>query len=139
MEGTITKAALSELTHEIIGAAICIHRHVGPGMIESVYEALLCEELSYRNIRYSRQQYVPIYYRGKTLDAKLRYDILVDDVILLELKAVVTMHPIYDAIIISYMKLLEIPKGLLINFCTPTISQGVKSFVNNQYRSLPED
>lgn len=135
----ITKTIVNELTYKIIGAAIEVHKQLGPGLLEKVYEAALAHELQLRGLRINRQQTIPVFYKGVELDCQLRYDILVEDLIICEIKAVVDMHPIFDATLISYLKHLKKPKGILINFHrTNLFREGQKTFVNHYFSDLPE-
>jgi GxxExxY protein len=128
------------LTYEIIGAAIEVHREMGPGLLEKVYEVCMVQELTLRGIKVSSQQVVPIKYKGIQLDAELRYDLLVEDCIVVELKAVMEMVPIFEAQAMSYARLLEVPKAILINFtCSNIFKEGQKTFVNEYFRLLPEE
>lgn len=133
-----TKTQVNQLAYEVVGCAIEVHKQVGPGLLESVYETCLCHELRTKGYQIERQMLVPIHYKGLYLEAELRLDVLVNDLIVVEIKAVEKMIPYYDAQILSYMKLLEKPKGLLINFHTDNISKSIKPFVN-QYFSRLED
>ncbi|MFA5688393.1 MAG: GxxExxY protein [Kiritimatiellales bacterium] len=113
------------LTHEVIGAAIEVHRDKGAGLIESIYEKCLMRELELRNIQAVNQKIVPIEYKGFVFDEPLRLDVLVEDCLLLELKAVEKILPVCKAKLLSYMKLLNIPVGLIINFNEPVLKNGV--------------
>ena len=113
----------------VIGAAIEVHRKMGPGLIESIYEKCLMRELSLQNIPAKNQIQVPIEYKGYTFEEPLRLDILVDDCLLLELKSVETVHPIHKAQLLSYMKLLKIPIGLLLNFHEIRLSDGISRMI----------
>jgi len=113
----------------VIGAAIEVHRKMGPGLIESIYEKCLMRELSLQNIPAKNQMQVPIEYKGYTFEEPLRLDILVDDCLLLELKSVETVHPIHKAQLLSYMKLLKIPIGLLLNFHEIRLSDGISRMI----------
>ena len=136
---SVTQKYLDELTYLIIGCAIEVHRHLGPGLIESVYEKCFVSELVTKGLRYSTQQRVPITYKGMKLDADLRYDVLVEDLIVTELKSNDGIHPIHEAILLTYMKLLEKPKGVIINFnCTNIFKEGKKTMVNEYYAALPK-
>ena len=104
-----------KLSREIIGAAMEVHRHKGPGLIESIYERCLLRELELRSIPATTQKLVRVEYKGLVFDEPLRFDLLVDDCLLIELKAVEILHPFSKAQLFSYMKLLDIPIGLLIN------------------------
>ena len=135
----ITKKYLNELSYAIIGCAIEVHRELGPGLLESVYEKCLYHEIKSKGIYVLKQQLVPVNYKRFELDAELRFDLLVENEIIVELKAVDAMLPIYEAQLLTYKKLLKKPKGLLINFNTTNISkEGVKSMVNELFASLKE-
>jgi GxxExxY protein len=113
------------LSRELIGAAIEVHRNKGPGLIESIYERCLLRELELRSIPAATQKIVRVEYKGLVFDEPLRFDILVDGCLLVELKAVEVLHPSSKAQLFSYMKLLNIPIGLLINFHEPVLKNGV--------------
>jgi GxxExxY protein len=113
------------LTGDVIAAAIEVHRHFGPGLLESVYEWALVHELELRGHECQSQQGVEIRYKGITRDFDLRYDVLVDRCLLVEVKAVEGVLPIYKAQLISYLKLLDIPLGLLLNFHEVKLTDGV--------------
>jgi GxxExxY protein len=113
------------LSRELIGAAIEVHRNKGPGLIESIYERCLLGELELRSISATTQKIVRVEYKGLVFDEPLRFDILVDGCLLVELKAVEVLHPSSKAQLFSYMKLLNIPIGLLINFHEPVLKNGV--------------
>lgn len=113
------------LSHEIIGAAIEVHRDKGPGLIESIYERCLLRELDLRSIRATTQKIVRVEYKGMIFEEPLRFDLLVDECLLVELKAVEALHPSAKAQLFSYMKLLGIPIGLLINFHESVLKNGI--------------
>jgi len=113
------------ISREVIGAAIEVHRHKGPGLIESIYERCMLREPELRSIPFITQKLVRIEYKGLVFDEPLRFDILVDNCLLLELKAVDALHPFSKAQLFSYMKLLDIPIGLLINFHEPVLKHGI--------------
>jgi len=136
----ITKKYLNELTYKIIGCAIEVHKQLGPGLLESVYEKCFLRELSIREIAYKNQLCVPLQYKNLKLDAELRLDVLVEDVLCVELKAQEGLLPIHDAIILSYMQMLQKPKCVLINFHSVNIfKEGQKTLVNNLFSMLPEE
>jgi GxxExxY protein len=110
-----------KLSRDVIGATIEVHRHKGPGLIESIYERCLLRELELRSIPATTQKIVRVEYKGLIFDEPLRFDILVDGCLLVELKAVEILHPVNKAQLFSYMKLLDIPIGLLINFHEPIL------------------
>jgi GxxExxY protein len=114
-----------QLSRQAIGAAIEVHRLKGPGLIESIYERCLMRELELRNIGAVRQRLVRIQYKGLVFDESLRFDVLVEDSLLLELKCVEEILPIHQAQLLSYMKLLDIPLGLIINFHEMKLTDGL--------------
>ncbi len=137
---TITKKSINQLTRQIIGAAIEVHRFLGPGLLEKVYEVALMHELRLRGLKVSRQQTIVVNYKGIDLDCELRYDLLVEDLIICEIKAVSEMHPIFEATLMSYLKHARKPKGILINFNVRNIfNEGQKTFVNEFFAALPEE
>jgi GxxExxY protein len=113
------------LSSEVIGAAIEVHRNKGPGLIESIYQRCLLRELELRSISATTQKIVRVEYKGLVFDEPLRFDLLVDGCLLVELKAVEVLHPYSKAQLFSYMKLLDIPVGLLINFHEPILKNGI--------------
>ncbi len=115
----------NKVSRQVIGAAIEVHRQKGPGLIESIYERCMLRELELRSIPSVTQKLVRIEYKGLVFDELLRFDILVDDCLLLELKAVEVLHPYSKAQLFSYMKLLDIPVGLLMNFHEPVLKSGI--------------
>jgi GxxExxY protein len=117
------------LSRDVIGAAIEVHRHKGPGLIESIYERCMLRELELRSIPCITQKVVRVEYKGLVFDEPLRFDVLVDDSLLLELKAVELLHPFSKAQLFSYMKLLDIPLGLLINFHEPVLKNGISRMI----------
>ncbi len=134
----VTKKYIDSLSYSIIGCAIEVHKALGPGLLESVYQKCLVRELLYKNFDVKSQLKVPINYRGLDVEADLRLDILVDDLIVVEIKAVDAMNPVYEAQVLSYMKLLNKPKGVLLNFCCTNIfKEGQRTYVNDQYAILP--
>ena len=119
----------SELTKVIIGAAIEVHRDKGPGLIESIYEWCLTKELELRGLPFVSQQIVVIEYKGFTRGEPLRFDVLVDGCVLVEAKAVQEVLPVHKAQLLSYMKLLNIPVGLLFNFHEMKLTDGVHRLI----------
>jgi GxxExxY protein len=118
-----------ELSHTIIGAAIEVHRLKGPGLIESIYERCLLRELSLRNLAAVNQRIIKIEYKGFVFEEPLRFDVLVEDCLLLELKSVQEVLPIHKAQLLSYMKLLNVPLGLLINFHEMKLVNGIHRMI----------
>ena len=117
---------LNELTDAIIGAAMEVHRTLGPGLLESTYEMCLCRELSIRGIPFERQIPIPVEYKGVKLDCGYRADIVVDETILIEIKAVDSVLSIHDAQLLSYLKLGGWKIGLLINFNVELLKHGLR-------------
>lgn len=136
----MTKKYLNELTYKIIGAAIEVHKELGPGLLESVYHKCLKQELFLRNIKFTSEQIVPVNYKGVSIDAELRCDLVIENAIVVELKSVEAIVPVFEAQLLTYMKLLDKPKGIIINFnCTNIFKEGQKTFVNEIFRDLPEE
>jgi GxxExxY protein len=132
----MTKKEVTQLSYEITGYAIKVHKELGPGLLKSVYEKCLKYELETNGYSVRQQLSVPIQYYDLEIDADLRLDLLVNDIIIVELKAVEAILPIHEAQLLTYMKLLEIPQGLLINFYTLNISKSLKPFVNEFFNRL---
>ena len=134
--GTINRrdaATLSfnELTDRVIGACIEIHRALGPGLLESAYEECLCYELSAAGIRFERQKPLPVHYKGVNLDCGYRLDLVIEQKLIVELKAVESLLPIHEAQLLTYLKLSGLTLGLLINFNVPVLKSGIKQIANN--------
>jgi len=117
---------INHLTGQIIGAAIEVHKELGPGLLESSYEECLCYEFKLRHIHYARQHSLPVEYKGIKLDCGYRIDILVENIVILELKSVDDLQPIHEAQLLTYLKLTDLKVGLLINFNVPVLKQGIK-------------
>jgi len=120
---------INELTQTIIGAAIEVHRSLGPGLLESAYEECLCKELTLQQISFERQRPLPLEYKGVKLECGYRLDLLVADTVVLEVKSVDAIIPIHEAQLLTYMKLGGWKVGLLINFNVPVLKQGVRRLV----------
>src|SRR5882724_2879918 len=120
-----------DLTPEIIGAAIKIHRNLGPGLLESAYEACLTYELEQLGLRVQRQKAVPLIYRDVRLDCGFRADMVVENYVVLELKCKEALHPVDEAQLLSHLRLLNISVGLLINFHVVLLREGIRRMVNN--------
>jgi GxxExxY protein len=120
-----------EISGEVIGASIEVHRCLGPGLLESAYEECLCRELSDRKVRFERQKSLPLSYKGSTLDGGYRLDLVVEGQVIVELKAVDRIEPIHKAQMLTYLKLSQLKLGLLINFNVPVLTIGIKRVVNN--------
>ena len=136
----VTKKYLNELTYKVIGCAIEVHKHLGPGLLESVYEKCFMKELALQGIAFRNQVWVPLQYKGLELDTELRLDVLVEEILCVELKAQEGLLPLHDAILLSYMQMLGKPKGILINFhCINIFKGGQKTLVNNLFSVLPDE
>jgi GxxExxY protein len=134
----LTKAYIKQLNYEIVGAAIDVHRQLGPGLLESIYEECLYEELIIRKLYPQRQVSIPVFYKGKQVKNDLRIDLLVNDVLIVELKSVNEWHPIFEAQLMTYLKLAEKPKGLLINFNVIKLTDGIIPIVTDLFSNLPD-
>jgi GxxExxY protein len=135
----ISQKYINEVSYKIIGCAIEVHKHLGPGLLESVYEACFIEEMRNNGLDIRSQVYVPVQYKGKDLGGTLKLDLIVNDLIIVEEKAVDQMIPLYKAQLLSYLKLAKKPKGLLINFHCENIKEQLVSLVTEEYAKLPKD
>jgi GxxExxY protein len=120
-----------EITEQVIGSCIEIHKQIGPGLLESAYEECLCYELSQAGIRFERQKPLPVKYKKVFLDCGYRLDLVIEGKIILELKTVETLLPIHEAQLLTYLKLSGLTLGLLINFNVPVLKNGIKRIANN--------
>jgi len=118
---------LNQLTRRIIGCAIEVHRHLGPGLLESIYESALCIELEMAGLAYERQKPVPVTYKGHAL-GEHRLDVLVEDTVILELKSVERFDPVFEAQILSYLRMTGKSLGLLINFNSRLLKDGIRRY-----------
>jgi GxxExxY protein len=123
------KNRANALSNEIIGAAIEVHRELGPGLLESAYEECLCYELGLRGISSERQVPLPVEYKGLKLDCGYRIDLLVDDLIIIELKSVTKIEPVYEAQLLTYLRFKGAWLGMIINFNVPLLKNGIKRIV----------
>ena len=133
-----TKKSVTHLSYEITGYAIKVHKGLGPGLLESVYEKCLKYELEKNGFIVRQQMVVPVWYDNLEMDVDLKLDLLVNDCVVVELKAIEKILPVHEAQILTYMKLLKMPQGLLINFFTDNITKSMKPFVNDFFRELPD-
>ena len=124
------KEEANRLSWEIVGAAIEVHRWMGPGLLESVYEECLCRELDLRNIPYQRQVPFVLEYKGEELDVGYRLDLVVGGLVIVELKAIQQFEPIHEAQLLTYLRLRKLWLGLMINFNVPVLKDGIKRMVN---------
>lgn len=135
----ITQKYLTELGYQIVGCAIEVHKQLGPGLLESVYEACFTYELRQKGFEVQSQLWVPVNYKGMNLGGMLKLDLLVNNTIVVESKAVETMIPLYQSQLLSYLKLSAKPKGLLINFNCENISKQVVPLVTEEFALLPKE
>jgi GxxExxY protein len=122
-------AELNELSRQVVDAAFQVHKALGPGLLESVYEACLCHELKKRNISFQRQVVLPVVYDGVEIEEGLRLDLWIDKELIVELKAVEVLNEVHQAQLMTYMKLTGTRLGLLVNFNVPVIKQGIKRII----------
>jgi GxxExxY protein len=135
----MTKAYLKDLIYQVNGCAIEVHKHLGLGLLESVYHSCLKKELTLREIDFQTELIIPVNYKGLEIETGLRCDLFIEKSLVVELKAVEKVLPIHEAQLLTYMKLLEVPIGLIINFnVTHIFKEGQKSYVNELYRYLEE-
>ncbi|MEM5789126.1 MAG: GxxExxY protein [Syntrophobacteraceae bacterium] len=125
------KVDLNKITETIIGSAVAVHRELGPGLLESAYEACLSYELAERGLRFERQKALPVKYRGIQLDCGYRIDLLVEDHVVVEIKSVEKLDSIHEAQLLSYLKLSGSAVGLLLNFNVKELRRGIRRLVNN--------
>jgi GxxExxY protein len=124
------KSLALDLSPEVIGAAIEVDRWLGPGLLESVYEAALCSELTLRKIQVTRQKRLPISYKGQSLNCNLRLDLLVEGILIVEVKSLESILPIHKAQLLTYLRLHDLRVGLLINFNVVLLRHGVRRVLN---------
>jgi GxxExxY protein len=129
-EHTMKSMPHSDLTRRVIGCAIEVHRHLGPGLVESVYETCLCDELAEAGLTFARQRQLPILYKTRTLNGHFQLDVIVEEALVLEIKAVHQVHPIYQAQLMTYLRLSGTPLGLLMNFNIVLMKDGIIRVLN---------
>ena len=135
----VTQKQINEISYKIIGCAIEVHKQLGPGLLESVYELCLIDEMKSAGLSVKAQIYVPVKYKEKDLGGSLKLDLLVNDLIIVEEKAVEQMIPLFKAQLLSYLKLSGKPKGLLINFNCENITEQMVSLVTDGFAKLPKE
>ena len=133
----LTQKSINELAYKIVGCAIEVHKQLGPGLLESIYHECMIEELRKCGLRVESQVSVPILYKGKKLGNTLKLDLLVEGLIIVELKSVEQMIPLYSAQLLTYLKLTGKAKGLLINFNCLNVTQAIISLVTTEFGLLP--
>ncbi|HMS09486.1 MAG TPA: GxxExxY protein [Pyrinomonadaceae bacterium] len=130
LEGASVRAT-DQITEKIIGSAIAVHKALGPGLLESAYEECLCFELADAGLNFKRQVALPVVYKGVKLDCGYRMDVVVEESVIVEIKAVERIIPVHEAQLLSYLKLTGMKVGLLLNFHVPVLKSGIKRIVNN--------
>jgi len=130
-EGAKTRRDVEELASVVVDVAFHLHRDLGPGLLETVYEAVLAHQLERQGLRVERQKAIPIRYQGIELNEGFRLDLLVDGQLIVELKSVENLHPVHPKQLLTYLRLMNLPLGLLINFGTALLRDGLKRVVNN--------
>jgi GxxExxY protein len=134
----LNKRQLNKLSFEIIACAIDVHKHLGPGLLEKVYEQCLVHKLTKSGLLVKQQVVVPVTYEDLYLEVDLKLDILVNNLVVVELKTLETILPVHQAQLLSYMKLLNVPKGVLINFFTEKITDSAIHVANDLFWNLPD-
>jgi GxxExxY protein len=138
MNMEITKKYINEITYKIIGACIEVHKIVGPGLYEEVYHKCLEREFDILGLKYQSELMIPLLYKERNIDCKVKCDFLVEDAIVLEIKSVEEFHKIHKAQTINYMNLLQVPKSILINFNVYNLyHEGTETFVSKHFETLP--
>lgn len=134
----VTKKQITQLSYDIAGYAIKVHKNLGPGLLESIYETCLKFELERNGYSVKQQVIADVVYDGLLMETTLKLDLLVNDLVVVELKTVEELKPVHQAQLLTYMKLLQKPQGLLINFFNDNIIKSMKPFVNEYFSSLPD-
>lgn len=130
-ERDLESQKINQITEKIIGCAIEVHRTLGPGLLESAYEECLCYELKLANLHHERQVALPVIYKGVKLDCGYRMDLVVENSVIIEIKAIEKLLPIHEAQLLSYLKLKDLRVGLLLNFHVAVLKSGLKRIANN--------
>jgi len=134
----MNKKEITQLSYDVLGCAINVHKEVGPGLLESVYEKCLAHELRSKGFKVWQQVKAPLFYKELRLDVELKADIIVNEAIIVELKTVDSLLPVHEAQLLTYMRLLKIPQGLLMNFFSDNLSKNTIPMVNEFFKALPE-
>ena len=129
----LTKEEYERIGRIILDCAFEVHKELGPGLLESIYEECLCEEIRNKGLKVENQVYLPLVYKGKKLNKNFRIDILVEDAIVLEIKSAIDIYTVDEAQLVSYMKLADKRLGYLLNFNVVLLKEGIKRKVNNYY------
>lgn len=134
-----SRSEVNDIAYRIVGCAIEVHKELGPGLLENVYEESLALELGMNGLKFDRQLDIPVLYKNIRLNTNYRVDLLVEDLVIVELKSVEGLLPVHQAQLLTYMKLLKKPKGLLINFNVGNIiHEGLIPLVNEYFKQRPE-
>lgn len=133
----MTKEQVTQMSYNIVGCAINVHKHLGPGLLESVYEICLAHELEKKGFNVKRQIETTIDYDGLQIETPLKIDLMVEECVIVELKTVEKLLPVHQAQLMTYMRLLKKPQGLLINFYTDNITKSMIPLVNDYFKKLP--
>ncbi|NNF35879.1 MAG: GxxExxY protein [Saprospiraceae bacterium] len=134
----MTKKLVNQISYEVVGCAIAVHKELGPGMLESIYEDCMCIEFEEKGIKFQRQVPIELNYKGRKINRQLKLDLLVENTVIVELKAVEMMNPIYTAQLLSYLNQAKLPKGLLINFNETNIVNTMIPLVSKYFKNLPD-
>ncbi|WP_304517489.1 GxxExxY protein [Cecembia rubra] len=132
------KKMITQMSYDVLGCAINVHREVGPGLLESVYQKCLIHELKSKGFKVMQQVKAPLFYKDLRLEVELKADIIVNESVIIELKTVDCLLPVHEAQILTYMRLLKIPQGLLMNFYSDNLSKNTIPLVNEYFKALPE-
>lgn len=129
----LTKDEYESIGKTILDCAFEVHKELGPGLLESIYEECLCEEIRKKGLKVENQVYLPLVYKGRSLNKNFRIDVLVENVIIIEIKSAIDLYSVDEAQLVSYMKLADKHLGYLINFNVPLLREGIKRKVNNYF------
>ena len=129
----LSKERYEEIGKIILDCAFEVHKHLGPGLLESIYEECLCEEIRNKGLKVENQVYLPLVYKGKQLNKNFRIDVLIEDVIILEIKSAIDLYSVDEAQLVSYMKLANLHLGYLLNFNVALLRDGIRRKVNNYF------
>lgn len=134
----MNKKVITQLSYDVLGCAINVHKEVGPGLLESVYQKCLTLELRSKGFEVMEKVKAQLFYKNLKLEVELRADIIVNESVIIELKTVDCLLPVHEAQILTYMRLLKIPQGLLMNFYSDNLSKNTIPLVNEYFKALPE-
>jgi len=134
----LTKKLVNQISYEVVGCAIAVHKELGLGMLESIYEDCMCIEFEEKGIKFQRQVPIELNYKGRKINRQMKLDLMVEEAIIVELNAVEMMNPIYTAQLLSYLNQAKLPKGLLINFNETNIVNTMIPLVSKYFKNLPD-